>query len=1169
MSSRAVLVKNRALERQRIEYEAEILAEKQAELRRQSRKRKKDIKRKEEANAKNESGSRKKRGTREGTKKKPQEKPKPPAYRLLRKNYYAAGIYPLKKVDEEVPMCTCSLETGCDEDCVNRGLLMECAPGRCPSLVNPKSKSSAGSDEIPQYCSNTCIQTRTFPSVTVFRTFDKGWALRLNEAVKARTIIVEYLGEVITKEECLIRMEKYEKNDDFYFAGLDRNLMLDAKPMGSIARFANHSCEPNCQMEKWTVLGEPRICLVALVDLDKGTEITYNYGYSNDGLDVPRQICKCGSANCSGILGGRVVETVMEKWMKRGRDLLDRINECESESQGQGLRQDVEIKLTHKIHEDSLRAFMKEIELDEDEDEDEDDKYTKKNKGREKGKHDTKDVNTNEDTTVNVDEAYHGILDTNEYKELSVRLSIVDQWNEEATKLQDSATPVKSDDVYRMVQKAPTGIRPKLATILLNKVKDADRVEKTAQMYVKILKENQKENGNGYVAEDKKLSWAVMISLLREAGAAAPILGGSNTLKLYYIYISCENWVKEYVAPYLPAIADWTVSKSLNPLYRMSLAGFGKKSMSSMIFATEDLLEDMIGALLQRQEYKKKQEIWNEKDIEVCVPSLDITADSDSDSDIEIKTSKSKSNSKKKYKVEKEVNREFSKEHLFCFCCNSETYVESGISSFVCCDTCDKWFHPECINQTPVVDLSSAKRKTKEDDTIFVCPLCTHARNYMSSLLKPVKYEWNFYQPIQRSKTLIATIAEDRARSIVDADFHRSLPHFIKSGFTEASLGLALENSKQLPVSNMPIVGMLECIQNEWKSWQKRANEILKRIELHVSLVGANEALQPQKKTKKKNDSLMVFKRGQTSATSMSVTVFAPSSDEHSEFMKKIVGLYVTGGQKQINEEIILLSCLMTAYLELRILRVQDPVLLQLRQAVWRIHARSLVRLAAQLWNISDPIIKHICARHGALLPTLDDYEMALKGADELENGLDFDFDFEAISHVPSLKQCPEYLIIKDSIKICQSTLKELGSELQVIINTPNKNKTVFATPGIKNLWERLKILRQVVDIDSDYVVFVGVCVLSRLFKDMKVNNATKASDVCWCGGDEDADEDDEWICCDKCDHWFHNRCVFPDMDGKLLKNIMTQKFYCPGCCVLKHGKVYPHSWESTYIQSQ
>ena len=47
----------------------------------------------------------------------------------------------------------------------------------------------------------------------------------------------------------------YLECDDFYFASLGGGLMLDAKHMGSVARFANHSCEPNCELQKWSVLG--------------------------------------------------------------------------------------------------------------------------------------------------------------------------------------------------------------------------------------------------------------------------------------------------------------------------------------------------------------------------------------------------------------------------------------------------------------------------------------------------------------------------------------------------------------------------------------------------------------------------------------------------------------------------------------------------------------------------------------------------------------------------------------------------------------------------------------------------------------------------------------------------------------------------------------------------
>jgi hypothetical protein len=191
-----------------------------------------------------------------------------------------------------------------------------------------------------QYCANTAIQTRAFPAVEVFltdpqsepvpepgpeqqvllcnddnesaaaaaaaavaerrnsarsnvktkgnsssskssqrkRTVDshRGHGLRLLEPVKAGTILSEYLGEVITAEEGLRRMAGYAPGEDFYFAGLASGLMLDAKVMGSVARFANHSCDPSCLLQKWVVpgpSGRDRIALVAKYDLPAGAEV--------------------------------------------------------------------------------------------------------------------------------------------------------------------------------------------------------------------------------------------------------------------------------------------------------------------------------------------------------------------------------------------------------------------------------------------------------------------------------------------------------------------------------------------------------------------------------------------------------------------------------------------------------------------------------------------------------------------------------------------------------------------------------------------------------------------------------------------------------------------------------------------------------------------------------
>ncbi|CAM9103685.1 unnamed protein product [Laminaria digitata] len=192
---------------------------------------------------------------------------------------------------------------------------MECAPGRCPTL-----RGSA------KHCLNNAIQTRSFPSTEIFRTFEgRGWGLRLSDekGAKAGTLLHEYLGQVIGMDECRKRLRKVGRkgvegsSSDFYFASLDGNLVLDAGPMGSEARFANHSCAPNCILQKWSVLGETRVVLVAAKDISYAEELTYNYQADTLEGFVERQKCLCGEPQCSGFIGGELVAVKADEWRRR------------------------------------------------------------------------------------------------------------------------------------------------------------------------------------------------------------------------------------------------------------------------------------------------------------------------------------------------------------------------------------------------------------------------------------------------------------------------------------------------------------------------------------------------------------------------------------------------------------------------------------------------------------------------------------------------------------------------------------------------------------------------------------------------------------------------------------------------------------------------------------
>lgn len=87
----------------------------------------------------------------------------------------------------------------------------------------------------------------------------------------------------------------------------DQNMIIDAT-RGSIARFVNHSCEPNCRMEKWTVGGKPRMALFAGgKGIMTGDELTYDYNFDPFSQKNVQE-CRCGSSKCRGVLGPKAKE---------------------------------------------------------------------------------------------------------------------------------------------------------------------------------------------------------------------------------------------------------------------------------------------------------------------------------------------------------------------------------------------------------------------------------------------------------------------------------------------------------------------------------------------------------------------------------------------------------------------------------------------------------------------------------------------------------------------------------------------------------------------------------------------------------------------------------------------------------------------------------------------
>ena len=232
-------------------------------------------------------------------------KRKPPRYQQISKNKYVTR----PKLQGEVPLCSCKPGSGCGADCINRMLMFICDPKTCPSASN---------------CTNVSLGRRPHVKTTTKYYGARGFGLQTLEAIKKDDFIDEYRGEVINLSEAAKRVtEEYKATGNFYLLDYDSAAgeLLDGGRKGNITRFANHSCDPNCRIEKFIICGtdealsaEFQIGLFANRDIAEGEELTYNYGWAAfqprditgaPTAQVPTEKCLCGAANCSGILGGK------------------------------------------------------------------------------------------------------------------------------------------------------------------------------------------------------------------------------------------------------------------------------------------------------------------------------------------------------------------------------------------------------------------------------------------------------------------------------------------------------------------------------------------------------------------------------------------------------------------------------------------------------------------------------------------------------------------------------------------------------------------------------------------------------------------------------------------------------------------------------------------------
>jgi uncharacterized protein len=133
--------------------------------------------------------------------------------------------------------------------------------------------------------------------VWVHKSLIAGLGLFAAQDITQGTRILPYLGEKIAKAESARRLAQ----GNAYIFTFNERYDIDGTVLRNTARYSNHSCDPNCKVEKTT----RTIWLVALRDIRDGEELTFNYGYDFDPDTYQDFPCRCGATQCCGYILAR------------------------------------------------------------------------------------------------------------------------------------------------------------------------------------------------------------------------------------------------------------------------------------------------------------------------------------------------------------------------------------------------------------------------------------------------------------------------------------------------------------------------------------------------------------------------------------------------------------------------------------------------------------------------------------------------------------------------------------------------------------------------------------------------------------------------------------------------------------------------------------------------
>jgi hypothetical protein len=112
-----------------------------------------------------------------------------------------------------------------------------------------------------------------------------GFGLFATRPIKKKTRITEYRGPILDYETA----QRAENRGNRYLFEVSKHRTIDGTPRYNVARYANHSCNPNAEPVIW----RGRVFIKSLRNIKPSEEIVYEYGVDYLRNVIGRSNCRC------------------------------------------------------------------------------------------------------------------------------------------------------------------------------------------------------------------------------------------------------------------------------------------------------------------------------------------------------------------------------------------------------------------------------------------------------------------------------------------------------------------------------------------------------------------------------------------------------------------------------------------------------------------------------------------------------------------------------------------------------------------------------------------------------------------------------------------------------------------------------------------------------------